>query len=247
MYIEHEFFVGLRDIDFKNNLKIKSMLSFFEDVGGIHSNKVGYGLLDIPQKKRSWILINWKVQFIRRPHYSENIRVKTWARGMDRLYAFRDFEVFDEDNNLIAIASSKWVCFDTDKMSVTRINDDIRNAYTIEDKKVFEEEIIKLTVPENSISNCEIIITKDMIDVNEHVHNLDYIDFASQIFPYEVMQEATNIEVMYKKEIKYGDKIKGFYSIDGNEHIVTIKNDDETVIHAIIKIRINKISCKESI
>ena len=86
-----------------------------------------------------------------------------------------------------------------------------------------------------------------MIDVNEHVHNLNYIDFASQIFPYEVMQEATNIEVMYKKEIKYGDKIKGFYFIDGNEHIVTIKNDDETVIHAIIKIRINKISCKECI
>ena len=42
MYVEHKFFVGLRDIDFKNNLKIKSLLSFLEDVGGIHSNIVGY-------------------------------------------------------------------------------------------------------------------------------------------------------------------------------------------------------------
>lgn len=42
MYIEQKFFVGLRDIDFKNNLKIKSLLSFLEDVGGTHSNIVGY-------------------------------------------------------------------------------------------------------------------------------------------------------------------------------------------------------------
>ena len=84
---------------------------------------------------------------------------------------------------------------------------------TIEDKKVFEEDITKLIVPEKSVSDCEIAITKDMIDVNEHVHNLDYIDFASQILPYEVMQNAKNVEVMYKKEIKYGEKIKGFYSI----------------------------------
>ena len=67
MFVEHNFFVGLEDIDFNNNLKIKSLLGFLEDIGGIHSNIVGYGLLDIPVKKRSWILINWKVKIFKRP------------------------------------------------------------------------------------------------------------------------------------------------------------------------------------
>lgn len=31
MYIEHNFFVGLSDIDFNNNLKIKSLLGYLED------------------------------------------------------------------------------------------------------------------------------------------------------------------------------------------------------------------------
>jgi len=166
MYIEHNFFIGLRDIDFKNNLKIKSLLSFLEDIGGIHSNVAGYGLLDIPEKKRSWVLLNWKVHFFRRPHYSENIKIKTWSRGMDKLYAYRDFEVYDENDNKIIIASSKWVCFDTDKMSITKIDDKIKNSYTIENKKVFDEEIQKLAIPESSIDNCEIKITKDLIYVN---------------------------------------------------------------------------------
>ncbi|MBR3003346.1 MAG: hypothetical protein IKF38_07345, partial [Clostridia bacterium] len=60
MFVEHDFFIGLRDIDFQNNLKIKSMFSFLEDIGGIHSNIAGYGLLDIPVKHKSWILLNWK-------------------------------------------------------------------------------------------------------------------------------------------------------------------------------------------
>ena len=107
MFVEQNFFIGLRDIDFKNNLKIKSMLSFLEDTGGVHSNIAGFGLFDIERTRLSWVLINWKVRFLRRPHYSENLRIKTWSRGIDRLYAFRDYYVYDEKNDIIAIATSK--------------------------------------------------------------------------------------------------------------------------------------------
>lgn len=236
MYVEHNFFVGLRDIDFKNNLKIKSLLSFLEDVGGIHSNKVGYGLLDIPEKKKSWILLNWKVKIIKRPKYAENLRVVTWGRAMEKIYAFRDFEVFNESGERVVIATSKWVCIDTQKCSICKIDDTLKNAYTIEKKQVFENEISKLVAPENYIDSKDIKITKDMIDVNGHVHNLNYINFASQTLPYEIMQKAQNIEVMYKKEIKEDTIIKSFYWVEENNHYVTIKSQDEKTIHAIIKI-----------
>lgn len=236
MYIEHNFFIGLRDIDFNNNLKIKSLLSFLEDIGGIHSNKVGYGLLDIPEKKKSWILLNWKVQIFERPKYSENLRIKTWSRSMEKIYAFRDFEIYNEQNQKVAIATSKWVCVNTENGSICKIDDTIKNAYTIETPCVFENDIDKLSDPGNYIDNCTINITKDMIDVNGHVHNLEYIDFASQILPYEIMQDAKNIDVLYKKEIKANTKIKCFYSVIENNHYAIIKSEDENIIHAIIRI-----------
>lgn len=236
MYVEQDFFIGLGDIDFKNNLKIKSLLGYFEDIGGIHSNKVGYGLLDIPVKKRSWVLIAWKVKIIKRPHYSEVLRIKTWSCAIQKLYAIREFEVYNESGEKVAIASSKWVCVDTDKMSIAKIDDNIINAYESEEPRVFDDEIQKLKDPGSYIDSCTIHITKDLIDVNKHVHNLNYIDFATQLFPYEVMQNAQNIEVMYKKEIKENDNIKCFYSVKENEHYVVIKSEDEKFIHAIIKI-----------
>lgn len=236
MFVEHNFFVGLEDIDFNNNLKIKSLLGFLEDIGGIHSNLVGYGLLDIPKKKRSWILINWKVKILKRPRYAENLKIKTWAYGMEKLYALRDFEVFNEAGELVIIATSKWVCLDTEKQSIIKIEDKLREAYTIENKRVFEDDIEKLKEPENYIKETSVQITRDMIDVNRHVHNINYMDFATHILPYEVMQQATNIEVMYKKEIKETDKIKCKYTVENNSHYVVIKSEDDKVLHAIIKL-----------
>ncbi len=239
MYVEHNFFVGLADIDFNNNLKIKSLLEYLEDTGGIHSNKVGYGLLDIPKKKRSWVLIAWKVKILKRPHYAEVLRIKTWSCEIKKIYAIREYEIYNEAGEKVAIASSKWVCFDTDKMSMTKIDENLIKAYDSEKERVFDGEIKKLSEPSSYISNCQIKISKDLIDVNRHVHNLNYIDFASQLFPYEVMHNATNIEVMYKKEIKENDVIKCFYGIEDDAHYVVIKNEDESIIHAIIKLSNN--------
>ena len=44
-------------------------------MGGEHSNKVGYGALDIDKTGLSWILLDWKVQVIKRPIYSEELKI----------------------------------------------------------------------------------------------------------------------------------------------------------------------------
>ena len=36
------------------------------------------------------------------------------------------------------------------------------------------------------------------------------------------------------KEVKYEDTVKVFYSYENDKHIVTIKNNEETELHAII-------------
>lgn len=70
-----------------------------------------------------------------------------------------------------------------------------------------------------------------------HVHNINYIDFIKQIMPIEIMQNATKVEVLYKKEIRNVDKIKCFYGIQDNFHYAVIKSEDEQTVHAIIRIQ----------
>ncbi len=238
MFVEKEFFVGIRDLEDKNKLSNTALLSYLEDMGGIHSNLVGNGLNDINTVKHTWILLAWKVKLFNRPKYADKIRVKTWSRKMDKIYAFRDFEIYDEQNNIIGIATSKWIYMNIDTWKIKKTDKILEEKYGTEFKNVFEEEDIeKLKEPEVFTKECEYLITKDMIDINKHVHNIYYLDIASEVLPEEMynQNQFNNFQIMYKKEIKCGEKVKVLYTTKENKHIIVIKSNDEKELHAIIE------------
>ena len=98
MFVEHNFFVGARDINSLKELTNTALLSYLEDVACIHSEIAGYGITNMYTIKKTWILLSWKIKVIERPKFSDNLKVKTWSRLIDKFYAYRDFEVYDENN-----------------------------------------------------------------------------------------------------------------------------------------------------
>ena len=105
------------------------------------------------------------------------------------------------------------------------------------EEKVFEDDFARLKDIGNYQASCDIEITKEMIDVNGHVHNLEYIDFASRVVPTEVMQSASKVEVLYKKEIKETDQVKCHYAVENDAHYAILKSADDKVLHAIIQLQ----------
>lgn len=238
MVVEHKFYIGMRDLDENGYITDKGLLAALEDTGGIHSNIAGYGLLDIETTHRFWMVLSWHVEIIRRPKYNETITIHTWSKPCKRLYVYRDFEAFDEEGNLIATAGSKWVFINTENNSIVKANDDLFKTYEIEYEKSSTDIALldKLKEPVNYSNVISYTINREMIDVNEHVHNLDYLDLAYKALPEEAYsKEFKKIDVMYKKEIKLDDTVKCFYSNENKVHTVVIKNEDETVLHAILK------------
>lgn len=241
MKIEYKCYIGLNNIDRNNNVNIKSFMTFLEDAGGIHSDLAGYGAYDIERTKLNWMIISWKIKFFKKPVYNEHIKVITWSKDIQRLYAYRDFEVYNDKEELIAIASSKWVLVNIETKSIVTPSEELVKAYTREDASVMDiKELGKLKEPEQYMSYVEITPTRAMIDVNNHVHNIQYLDFAYSALPDEVYYSDFNeVQIMYKKEIKLGEKIKAlyFYSEEEKAHIVSIKSEDESVLHSIIKLK----------
>lgn len=242
MFVEHDFFVGISHINTLRELTNTSLLSYLEDMGLIHSEMVGYGISNIDENKKSWVLISWKIKVINRPKYSDNLTVKTWSREIEKIYAYRDFEVFNQKQELVAIATSKWIYLDIENKKITKITDEVVDAYKIEDKSVFEEkELPKLLDPGIYLNKIEYKITKNMIDINKHLHNIYYMDLAKEVLPDEVSfsNEFNEFEVMYKHEIKLGDIVKVMYYKDTEYYTIVIKNESEDKIHAIIELKIN--------
>lgn len=237
MFVEHEVFIGLRDVALDNKVTNTALLSYLEDAGGVHSNLVGYGLYDIPKVKKSWVLLSWKIKIDKRPKYGEKIKIKTWSRGIDKLYAYRDFEILDANQKVIGVATSKWVLLDIEKGKITRIGQEVMEAYTVENLCVFEEfDLPKIKEPDSYINSTTFFVNRSLIDVNNHLHNIYFMDIANEVLPMNIYKNAefNNICMMCKKEIKLTDTVKVFYQVENDTHIITIKSEDEKYLHGII-------------
>lgn len=237
---EKEFNIEFGDIGENNSLTTKGILRFLQEIAVLASDKVGYGINNVDETHLVWILLNWKVQIFKNPIWNSKIKLKTWARNMDKFYSYRDFEMFDEKDNLICVASSKWILYNNETNSIFKVTEDMFEKYGSCEKLVFPlgfEE--KLKEPENTDSSYFYTIQRRDIDTNHHVNNLNYIDFAYNAIPDEVYNTTNfrNIEVMYKKSAVYKEEIVCLYSkVDENTHVVTIKSKDLTKLHAIVKL-----------
>ncbi len=238
--IEHKFEIGFRDVGKSNKLTNKALLGFLEDIAGKHSNMAGYGLNNIEKTGVTWVLLNWKIKVFNNPLYGETVFVKTWARDTAKFYTYRDFEVYNKNNELIAIATSKWALLDAKTMSLIKIPNEVIAPYEIETKKVFgeEPEPNKIMIPNEISSVSNYIVQRKDIDINGHVHNVTYMDIAYEVLPEEVYNniDCSSFEIMYKKETKLGETVKCFYSQIDNTHYIVMKTEDEKAVHCIVKL-----------
>lgn len=240
-FFEHSFDVGFRDVGKSNTLTNISFLSFMEDLGGLHSEHAGYGINSIETCHLSWILIGWKLKVIRRPIYGEKVRIVTWGKDFNKVHAIRDFEAYDEKNNLVAVATSKWVLCNTETAKLCRIPMEVIDAYTVERKSAIDEDYsfsINTTYSESPQNTFNFTFLRNNIDINNHVHNLYYLDLAYEALPEDIYQnnDFNNVEIIYKKECYLYDKVKcEYYFIDG-AHYVYVKSEDGSVLHTIIKL-----------
>lgn len=158
---------GLKDIGKDQKIKNRALLEILENVASYHSDNVGYGANNMGETKLSWILLDWKLEVINRPKYGQVLKVNTWAKGIEKFFTHRDFEIYDEENNLCGIATSKWALIDLDKGKITRITEEIIEKYLPEEKNVFiEEKLDKLEVPTEVESSISYEVIRKDIDLN---------------------------------------------------------------------------------
>ncbi len=224
-----------------NVITNKSILSIFENIAGAHSAYVHYTFEDLSKLNLTWVLLNWKLKVIKRVKADTNVKVQTWGSFSSKLFVIREFKMFDEDGSLCAIASSKWCLVDTSIGKITKLPENIAEIYHgFHNEHVFgETDLPKISEPNLNVINTDTYkIRRFDLDLNKHVHNLNYLNIAYELIPEDVFDgpEVNNVEILYKRELKYGDTVKSYLYKDDNSYIIVIKSLDDTILHSIIKL-----------
>jgi len=205
MIYTENFKMSLKDIGKQNKIKNRAILEILENIAGYQSDYVGFGANETVKTKIAWVLLDWKLEVIKRPTYGQILQVKTWGRNMNKFFTYRDYEIYDENNELCIIATSKWTLLNIEKRKMVRLTEELIEKYKPEEKSVFlDEKLDKIKIPTKFISNIKYKVIRKDIDLNKHMHNLYYLDLAYEALPEDVYAKRPfdNVRITYKKEIK---------------------------------------------
>ena len=241
MKIEQTYKLGLREIGMKNKLTNYGILAFLEDIATYHSGLVGYGVNDVEKNKGAFLILDWNLEVKKRLCFNDTIKVITYALPVDKpsFNCYRNFEIYGENNELIAKATSKWLFYNFEQRKIVKLDLQTLNLFNPEGNlHETEEKVTKIKEPTSYENMIEYKVRRSDIDVNNHVNNLVYLKIANEILPDHVYfaDEPNNLRITYKHQIRLGEVVKIYYTMEENKHIVTIKSQDESKLHAIVEL-----------
>ena len=174
-----------------------------------HAQILGFGSFDLFSRNLTWVVTRFELQVLKNISWDNEIIVKTWSRGMIGPYAFRDFEIFDSHDQIIAKASSSWVPIDLGtRKPVVFKNEDFHDDAKINVDVGIDPSKIHLGKDDGILIKSFYVNNSD-IDINHHVNNTKYVQWLYDAVTFEEQSSWAyqTIAVNYLGEARANDKI----------------------------------------
>ena len=223
--------------DYKDKLSPQSLIGLFQDAATNQSSFLGVGHDYMVSNNLIWVLLKYNIHINRMPEFKEIVKIVTFPMYYERFYVYRKFEMYDEKENLIAFAYSTWTIVDIETKKLCRITKDLTKAYGFTTKDRFSEKITFNNIPKLAEGDYETIFKIRYMDIdnNLHVNNTKYLAWAIETVPYNIItgSDLSHIDIVYRKEIKYGQSVKIItktYEFEDKTEIVHMVNSPDDLL-----------------
>ena len=239
MQVMQDFLVRMEDTGKGFRLSNKGFVTMLTNLACVHGNRIGQGLMDREKCHLSWMVVGWRLQVVHRPLLSETVHGLTWASGYGRLQTTRDF-LLSDGQGLAARATSAWLVLDEHNTHILRLTPEIVDPYGPEtDKQTFPGYVFPREAPAfEPVRTVELRVSRYMIDCNDHVHNVAYLDLFNEALPEdEDMDRYNDLTLVYRREIRPRQRIRAVYGRAGEERVVLLQEADADQVHAFLLLR----------
>ena len=216
--------------DFKSQLRLDSLFMLLQEMSNKHASLLGVGWHNLQKNGFFWVITKMSLKIVRMPLWTENITLKTWVRISDTATSPREFEISDEQGNIIIAGSSVWAILDTKSNRPQRVSNFDSNFLQQEHEADCDKprKVKQIQLPETPEFLKKIELAD--IDMNMHVNNTHYILWAINTIPknFYMTHSIKEIMVNFISQARFGE----YYSvhteeISDTEFISTIYSDQE--------------------
>ena len=196
------------EADANKMMRPTTMLDIMQEAANMSATSLGFGYDKMIASNTAWVLSRIHVRFNSYPEWRETVNLKTWHKGMAKLFYLRDFTLSDNKGNRLAEATSSWLIIDMNTRRLVR-NSDLALSDTA--MHAIETPADKVVVPVDI--EPELVrkhpVTWSEIDTNGHVNNVKYAVWAiDAVTQDDIKKPLKELLVNYDAEVMPGDVVK---------------------------------------
>ena len=237
---EKEYRVHVYETGPDGKLNLYSFFDYLQDIASDHAVRLGYGRDDLMKSNHFWVLSRIYAEIKEWPAWGNKITLRTWPKGIEGVFALRDYEASFSDGSVFAFATSSWLIIDLTTKKIQRPENTLfipasetahrnslgRNAGKLE----------AIAAEGSKVSEIKVRISD--LDINLHANNVKYLKWVTDNCDLDFIMN----NVPYSAEINYLAESRL------NDSIVIRSSEDNVKgkIHnsSIIRLNDNKELCR---
>lgn len=210
MFYEDTYLVGARDTDPFNCCRPSSVLNFLQEAATLAAAQLHVSRDEIVEKYNCfWMLVRMWYRLDRPLRWNEELTVKTWHRGGKSAAMYRDFDLYSNGEQ-IGEAVSTWVLADLNTHKLKRLSEIGEFKLTTGGDLCKDIILRRSPMPQEMKQVENRLLHYSDCDVNGHVNNVRYADFACDAVGMEKIGEdkfVSSFHISYLKECLPGETI----------------------------------------
>ena len=204
-----DFRITSADTDMFMRLRLGGLVNLLIQSAINSAESLGFGFKNQKKQKLYWVLSRLTVEVYKPLTWNQEAVVETWPKSVEGLLYTRDYIIRDNQQNIVARATSGWLAIDTETKK-PKIIDSIQAEMLVQlkEKHGLNESPEKL--PATGEGDAFDVHSRFFdFDLNRHVTSTRYVDWMMDTFDmdFHTSRYPRKLSVNFMKETLPGDTL----------------------------------------
>lgn len=236
MIYKEQYRLVTGNFDSYDRIRPDSIFDYFQVGAGAHAVNLQLGYDDLLQQNKIWVLLRSKFIIIKYPKVNDLIKVITWPLPKQRIEYERQYQIVDENDEILIKGTSIWCLVDTNTRMISRFPLLYPGDFYNEDN--FSEPYDKLPTFDLSefVFSYQHQVRFSDLDHNRHMNNARYSELIINSLDLSDEKVISEVDINFINETKQGDMIRVYKKKNNNHYFLIGFKDDLITFKAFVRI-----------
>ena len=111
-----EYQVYWHDTDLNGHMSFAALSRYLQDVAWKSAESLNFGFKKVSELNLHWVVVRQRAEMKSLPKWGDQIKLETWPRGMDGLWAYRDYMMKNSEDEILGRITSSWMVIDANTL-----------------------------------------------------------------------------------------------------------------------------------